>query len=226
MAVRVVVADDSLLVREGVQHLLEDVPEIELVASCEDGPSLLEAVQREEPDVVLTDIRMPPSQESEGIEIAKTLRRSHPGVGVVVLSQFADARYVVALLESGSAGRGYLLKERLADREQLLRALEDVAAGGSVIDPRVVEVLVDERRRTDESPLGQLTARELEILRYVATGRSNSAIAGELMITKRAVERHINSIFSKLQLADETQVSRRVMATLLFLSDSVQPDPH
>jgi DNA-binding NarL/FixJ family response regulator len=132
----------------------------------------------------------------------------------------------VALLESGSAGRGYLLKERLADREQLLRALEDVAAGGSVIDPRVVEVLVDERRRTDESPLGQLTARELEILRYVATGRSNSAIAGELMITKRAVERHINSIFSKLQLADETQVSRRVMATLLFLSDSVQPDPH
>jgi DNA-binding NarL/FixJ family response regulator len=218
MAVRVALADDNLLVREGVQHLLESEAAIELVAVCEDGRSLLDAVERERPDVVITDIRMPPSEGSEGIEIARHLGRSHPEIGVLVLSQFVEAQYVVALLESGSARRGYLLKDRLGDREQLVRALEEVAGGGSVIDSKVVEELVSQRSRVARSPLRSLTPRESQILRLLAAGRSNGAIARDLVITKRAVERHINSIFAKLELGESESISRRVKAALLYLS--------
>jgi DNA-binding NarL/FixJ family response regulator len=220
VAVRVVLADGSLLVRAGVQHLLADVPELELAAVCEDGPSLLEAVERELPDVVLTGARMPPSGDGEGVEAARALRRRHQRIGVVLLAQEVDARQAAALLEGGSAGRGYLLTGRIAGARQLADALADVAEGGSVIDPLVVEELVQERRRAERSRLGALTPRELEILGLVAAGRSNAAIAGELRVTKRAVERHINSIFAKLTLPDESEVSRRVAATLLFLAET------
>jgi DNA-binding NarL/FixJ family response regulator len=216
VTVRAALADDRLLAREGLRRLLADAPEVELVAVCEDAASLLEAVERERPDVVLTEIRLP----AGGEELASTLRRRHPETAVVILSREVDAAAALALLEGGSAGRGYLLKARLANGRQLADALVDVAAGGSVIDPRVVEALVLERGRAERSPLRALTPRELEILREVATGRSNAAIARDLVVTKRAVERHINSIFAKLKLPDETDVSRRVAATLIFLADA------
>jgi DNA-binding NarL/FixJ family response regulator len=216
VTVRAALADDSLLAREGVQRLLADAPEIELVAVCEDAPSLLEAVEGERPDVVVTELRLP----AGGDELVSTLRRLDPEMAVVLLSREVDAASALALLEGGSAGRGYLLKARLAGGRQLADALVDVAAGGSVIDPRVVEALVRERGRAERSPLRALTPRELEILREVATGRSNAAIARDLVVTKRAVERHINSIFAKLKLPDENEVSRRVAATLIFLADA------
>jgi DNA-binding NarL/FixJ family response regulator len=219
VTVRAVLADDDLLAREGVQRLLEaDEPRIELVAVCEDRPSLLDAVDRELPDVVVTEPRLPPPVGDGAPDVATTLRRLRPEMGVVLLSRHVDAGHALALLEGGSAGRGYLLKERLADGRQLADALMDVAAGGAVIDPRVVEELVNERSRSERSPLRGLTPRELEILREVATGRSNAAIARDLVVTKRAVERHINSIFAKLRLPDEGEVSRRVAATLVFLA--------
>jgi DNA-binding NarL/FixJ family response regulator len=216
--IRVVLADDSLLVREGVQHILEAAAEIDVVAVCGDRDSLLEAVDRERPDIVLTDVRMPPGQADEGIQVAGLLRESHPEIGVIVLSQYTDPSYVLALLERGSARRGYLLKERLTIGEQLVTGIFEVAAGGSVIDPTVVDSLVTSRGGDQDSPLRQLTPREHEILAEVASGKSNQAIAEKLVITKRAVERHIGSIFSKLDLPDETEVSRRVSATLLFLA--------
>lgn len=219
MAIRVAIADDSLLVREGIQHLLAGVDEIELVAVSENQDALMASVARNAPDVVLTDIRMPPGQGTEGVEIAKALWESHPGVGVIVISQYAEAHYALALLEHGSAGRGYLLKERLGNRDQLVSAIEEVAAGGSVIDPLVVEALVQRRGRAEESPLRLLTPREQEVLAEVASGKSNAAIARTLVITKRAVERHIGAIFAKLDLPDEQEASRRVTATLLFLAE-------
>jgi DNA-binding NarL/FixJ family response regulator len=219
MAIRVAMADDSLLVREGIQRLLEGVDEIELVAVSENQDALMASVERNAPDVVLTDIRMPPGQATEGLEIAEALRESHPGVGVIVISQYAEAHYALALLEHGSAGRGYLLKERLGNRDQLVSAIEEVAAGGSVIDPLVVEALVQRRGRAEESPLRLLTPREQEVLAEVASGKSNAAIARTLVITKRAVERHIGAIFAKLDLPDEQEASRRVTATLLFLAE-------
>jgi DNA-binding NarL/FixJ family response regulator len=169
---------------------------------------------------VLTDIRMPPTQRDEGIAIAQRLRGTHPEVGVIVLSQYADPGYVLALLEGGSARRGYLLKDRLADRRKLIDAIDEVGRGGSVIDGDVVEALVAAQKAKDRSPLDALTPRELEILGEVAAGKSNAAIAEALVITKRAVEHHIGSIFSKLDLPDEAEVSRRVTATLLFLSET------
>jgi len=214
-----VLADDSLIVREGVQQVLDASPSVEVVASCEDFDSLLEAVERERPDVVLTDIRMPPSQTDEGIRVASRLRETAPDVGVVVLSQYAAPGYVVELLGSGSARRGYLLKERVHNRGELVSAIDAVAQGGSVIDPKIVEVLVEEKTRAERSPLTQLTDREREVLAEIAVGKSNGAIAESLVLTKRAVEKHINSIFLKLGLADADDVSKRVKAALLFLAE-------
>src|SRR5207253_1071340 len=185
----------------------------------DDHPPLVEAIERERPDVVLTDIRMPPTNTDEGIRAAAHLREVNPEAGAVVLSQYADAEYALAFLEGGSRGRGYLLKERVSDVEQLIAAIREVARGGSVIDPRVVDGLVAARARARESPLRQLTPRETEILAEMARGRTNAAIAQTLVLSERAVEKHINSIFSKLGLSEEREVHRRVKAVLLFLSD-------
>jgi DNA-binding NarL/FixJ family response regulator len=217
--IRVVVADDSYLVRQALEHVLEPVEDIEVVASCPDRDTLLLAVEAQRPDVVVTDIRMPPTETDEGVQIAARLRESHPEIGVVVLSQFAEPRYGLALLEHGSDRRAYLLKERIQYRGQLVGAIQSVAQGGSVIDAKVVEGLVLERARADSSPLNQLTARELEILAFVARGHSNQAIADELFLTKRAVEKHINAIFLKLALGDGADVSRRVKAALIYLTE-------
>ncbi len=219
MAVRVVIAEDSLIVREGIQELLSTSPAAEVVATCEDADSLRRAVEDFEPDVVLTDIRMPPTRTDEGIRFAAQLRESHPEVGVVVLSQFSEPTYVLGLLESGSDGRGYLLKERVHNRGELVSAIDAVANGGSVIDPKIVEVLVEAKARAANSPLASLTPREHEVLAEIAKGKSNTAIAESLVLTKRAVEKHINSIFMKLGLAGSDDVSKRVKATLLFLAD-------
>jgi len=218
VTIRVAFADDNLLVREGLMHVLESLPEVEVVGSSDDQDGLLKAIEERSPDVVLTDIRMPPSQEMEGVDIANELRTTHPSTAVIVLSQYADPEYALALLEGGSARRGYLLKDGLGDRDQLMTAIKQVASGGSVIDPRVVEKLVAQRRRDEASPINRLTPREQEVLAEVASGKSNAAIARSLVITKRAVERHISAIFSKLELPDEQEASRRVTATLLYLS--------
>jgi DNA-binding NarL/FixJ family response regulator len=219
VSIRVVLADDSLIVREGIHQLLEGEDGIEVVASCGDLDEVSEAVRTLSPDVLVTDIRMPPSNTNEGIRLAGTLRESDPTLGVVVLSQYAEPEYVLALLESGSDRRGYLLKERVRARAELRSAIEVVAGGGSVIDPKIVEVLVAARARAEESRLAQLTPRERQVLAEIAQGRSNTAIAESLVLTKRAVEKHINSIFLKLGLADAEDVSKRVTAALLFLAE-------
>jgi DNA-binding NarL/FixJ family response regulator len=220
MTVRVVVAEDSLLVREGIQELLSASPGTEVVALCDDEDSVLEAIESSSPDVVLTDIRMPPTRTDEGIRLANHLREHHPSVGVLVLSQYSEPAYVLGLFDAGSDGRGYLLKERIHNRGELVAAIDTVAGGGSVIDPKVVEVLVDAKARADRSPLAQLTSREREVLAELAEGKSNAAIADSLVLTKRAVEKHINSIFTKLDLAVADDVSKRVKAALLFLADA------
>ena len=217
--VRVVLAEDSLIMREGLEQLLAGSPTVEVVASCDDLDALMDAVREHAPDVVLTDIRMPPSHADEGIQLAAELRESHPETGVVVLSQYSDPAYVLRLLESGSDRRGYLLKEHVHDRGILISAIDTVARGGSVIDPKIVEVLVAARARAESTPLAELTPREHEVLAEIAEGKSNTAIAESLVLTKRAVEKHINSIFMKLGLADADDVSKRVKATLLFLSE-------
>jgi DNA-binding NarL/FixJ family response regulator len=217
--IRVVIAEDAYLVREAVELILSGAAQVEVVRTVEDGTSLLSAVEDELPDAVVTDIRMPPSMMDEGIRVAHTLRETHPEIGVVVLSQYAEPRYPLALLEGGSGGRAYLLKERVHDREQLIAAIETVVAGESVIDPKVVEVLVEARAREEASPLSELTPREHEVLAEIANGKSNAAIAGSLFLTKRAVEKHINAIFMKLNLSNPDDVSRRVKATLMFLGE-------
>ena len=219
MPVRVVVAEDSYLVREALRQLLEPDPEIEVVTVAEDAGALVAAIEREEPDVVLTDIEMPPFDGGEGIHVAARLRDSHPAIGVVILSQYADPEFAIELLESGSAGRAYLLKERVGNRAELTAAIHAVATGGSVIDPKIVDALIAERARADGSPLSTLTAREREVLAEVAAGKSNNAIASSLVLTKRAVEKHINAIFLKLGLRDSEDVSRLVKATLIFLAE-------
>ena len=219
MAVRVAIADDSLLVREGLSELLAGEAGIEVVASCADLPSLLDAIDENSPDVVVTDIRMPPTQSDEGIRAAIQLRDTHPHIGVVVLSQYDEPSYALALLEGGSARRGYLLKERVHDRAQLVSAIESVAEGGSFIDRTIVEVLVAANARVGRSPLSELTPREQEVLAELAQGKSNAAIADSLFLTKRAVEKHINSIFFKLNLSEAEDVSKRVKAALMFLDE-------
>jgi DNA-binding NarL/FixJ family response regulator len=217
--VRLVIGEDAYLVREALTEILDKVDGIDVVRSCEDRDALVTAISEEHPDAVLTDIRMPPTGTDEGIQVARLLRETNPQIGVVVLSQFADPRYVLELLEAGSAGRAYLLKDRVSDTTQLVNAIEAVAAGGSVIDPTVVELLVRARSRTEASPLATLTPREHDVLSELAQGKSNSAIAGSLYLTKRAVEKHVNSIFMKLELGSPDDVSRRVKAALLFLAD-------
>jgi DNA-binding NarL/FixJ family response regulator len=216
--IRVVIADDAYLVREALEQILDRIDEVEVVGVCADFDCVLAAVDQLSPDVVLTDIRMPPTGTDEGIRLARSVRETHPDIGVVVLSQYAQPGYALALLESGSAGRAYLLKERVGDPGQLVSAIEAVASGGSMVDPKIVEVLVQREAQVAASPLASLTPREREVLAALAEGRSNAAIAESLVLTKRAVEKHINSIFAKLQLSEADDVSRRVKAALIFLS--------
>lgn len=219
VAVRVVLAEDNYLVREGVTRLLQSDDEIEVVATADDYDSLLAAVGSEKPDVVITDIRMPPTGTDEGIRAADHIRAASPTTGVVLLSQYADPSYALAFLEKGSEGRAYLLKERVSELSQLRNAIVEVHRGGSVIDPQVVDALVAARSRAAQSPLAQLTPREREVLDAMAQGKNNAGIATTLGLTERAVEKHINSIFSKLGLSEEPDVHRRVKAVLLFLAE-------
>jgi DNA-binding NarL/FixJ family response regulator len=218
--IRLVLADDHYLVREGVRRLLETEPDLEVAAVCGDLGSLLDAVDATAPDVVVTDIRMPPGNIDEGIQAAERLRGTHPAVGVVVLSQYVDPGYALALLERGSEGRAYLLKERVEDLEQIVAAIRAVAEGGSVIDPKVVEALVAENSRSEDSPITELTPRERDVLREMAEGKNNAAIAEALFLTERSVEKVIHSIFLKLGLTWETAVHRRVKAVILYLAES------
>jgi DNA-binding NarL/FixJ family response regulator len=213
------VAEDNLLVREGLRQLLASSPLVDVVSAYGDIDALLGAVDQDRPDVVLTDIRMPPSNTDEGIRVAEHLRQTCPSTGVVVLSQYAEPQYVLALLERGSDRRGYLLKERIHDRGQLVSAIDTVAHGGSVVDPKIVELLVEAQARIRQSPLSELTPREREVLAELAEGKSNAAIAESLVLTKQAVEKHVNSIFMKLGLAGSETVAKRVKATLIFLAD-------
>ena len=226
MPLRVVFAEDNYLVREGTSALLGSIEDVELVAAVSDLDALLAAVEEHRPDAVLTDIRMPPTSTTEGIEAARRIRADHPEIGVVVLSQYAEEDYAYELLRDGAAGLGYLLKERVADVDELVRALHEVARGGSVLDPKVVEGLVARKERLARSPLGQLTDREQEVLTHMAQGENNAAIAKALFLTERAVEKHINSLFHKLGLTEETDVHRRVMAVLAFLRGTGQPTPN
>jgi DNA-binding NarL/FixJ family response regulator len=218
--IRLVLAEDHYLVREGIRRLLETEPDLEVAAVCGDLESLLAAVDAQSPDVVITDIRMPPGGVDEGIQAAMALRESHPEVGVVVLSQYVQPSYALALLESGTGGRAYLLKERVEDVEQLVAAIRAVAEGGSVIDPKVVEALVTSKARTEQSPLNELTPREREVLRTMAEGKNNAGIAEALFITERSVEKVIHSIFLKLGLAWESSVHKRVKAVVLYLAEA------
>jgi DNA-binding NarL/FixJ family response regulator len=222
--VRVVVAEDSYVIREFLTMALSGAPEIDLMAVCSNGKELETAIGTWHPDVVLTDIRMPPSGAEEGLRVAARLRETSPEIGVVVLSQYAEPAYALGLLEKGTGGRAYLLKERIRDKSELVRAIEAVARGRSVIDPAIVDVLIEARSRAAQSRLSELTPRERELLAEIAKGKSNGAIAESLVLTKRAVEKHVNSIFSKLNLPETEDVSRRVKATLIFLSEEEQ-DP-
>jgi DNA-binding NarL/FixJ family response regulator len=217
--ITLVVAEDSLLVREGIVRLLSAYGDVEIVGIAVDLPQLLAAVDEQAPNVVLTDIRMPPTGTDEGIRAAAELRARHPEVGVVVLSQYVEPGYALSLFDGGSQGRAYLLKERLSEGSQLIDAIRAVAAGGSVVDPKVVETLVNARARARSSPLEHLTPRELEVLSEIAQGKNNAAVAATLVLSERAVEKHINSLFSKLGLSEEPSVHRRVKAVLLYLAD-------
>jgi DNA-binding NarL/FixJ family response regulator len=218
MALRLAIADDSYLAREALHQILGEVPELKVVAVCDDAPALLEAIERESPEVVLTDVRMPPFRGRAGTLVAAQLRETHPQIGVVILSQHADPHLALELFESGSDGRAYLLKERVRDRSELVEAIQAVAQGRSVVDPKIVDALIAERARAGASPLEELTAREREVLAEVASGKSNAAIASSLVLSKRAVEKHINAIFLKLNLRETEDTSRRVMATLIYLA--------
>jgi len=220
VAIRIVLAEDQYLVREGLRRLLEARDGLEVVSVCGDLASLLAQVEAERPDVVVTDIRMPPGNLDEGIQAAARLRETNPEVGVVVLSQYVSPGYLPALLEGGSQRRAYLLKERVKDLDQLVAAIQDVADGGSVFDPKVVEALVAENARGEDSPLNDLTPRERDVLREMAEGKNNAAIAAALVLTERSVEKVIHSIFLKLGLTWETAVHKRVKAVVLYLAES------
>lgn len=219
MSLRVVIAEDSLLVREGVAAVLRQPGDIEIVGECGTLTELLATVDATVPDVVVTDVRMPPTGSDEGVQAATRIRETRPDIGVVVLSQYAEPAYATALLAAGSAGRAYLLKERVSDPGQLVAAVRGVAAGSSVIDPAVVDALVSASGRARSSPLARLTPREREVLAQLAQGRSNAGVAGALFLSERAVEKHINTLFAKLGLAAETDTNRRVKAVLLYLAD-------
>jgi DNA-binding NarL/FixJ family response regulator len=217
MALRVVFADDNYLVREGVAALIGEVDDIELVETVADPQSLLKAVGELQPDAVLTDIRMPPTFTTEGIDAAKKIRAEHPSIGVVVLSQYVEEDYAFELLENGVAGLGYLLKERVSQLDELVRALHEVSRGGSALDPKVVEGLMARKANEARSPLLGLTDKERAVLEAMAGGRNNATIAKTLFMSERAVEKHIGSVFQKLGLIEEGEVNRRVMAVLKFL---------
>jgi DNA-binding NarL/FixJ family response regulator len=217
---RVVFAEDNFLVRQGTAALLAEVPEVELVRLVEDPQALMVAVEELAPDAVLTDIRMPPTHTTEGIDAAKRIRAEYPGTGVVVLSQYVEPQYATDLFADGVGGLGYLLKERVRDVDELVRALQDVCRGGSALDPKVVEALLADRSARRLSPLAGLTGREMEVLRQMATGRGNSAIARNMYLSERAVEKHISAVFQKLGLAAEGDMNRRVFAVLTFLEAS------
>jgi DNA-binding NarL/FixJ family response regulator len=217
-AIRVVLAEDNTLLREGISRMMEADEDVELVGVASDLPGLMSLVEEHMPDVVVTDIRMPPTGTDEGIQAASWLRVHYPSTGVVVLSQYTAPAYALALLEEGSAGRAYLLKEHVAGAHELTRTIHVVASGGSVIDPVVVDMLVEARTRHLKSDLEWLTPRESEILSEMAQGKSNSAIAKSLDISERAVEKHSNAIFSKLGLSEERDLNRRVKAVLVYLS--------
>lgn len=219
MTINVVLAEDNALLRQGVERLLERTDGVALVRTVGDLTALLNAVDELRPDVVVTDIKMPPTHTDEGITAATALRASHPTTGVVVLSQYVESAYAVRLLAEGSDRRAYLLKERLSDVEELVAAIQTVAAGGSIIDPKVVEALVEGRRRAASSPLRLLTRREHQVLAEMASGKSNAAIAAQLVLTERAVEKYTSAIFSKLSLSEERDTNRRVKAVLLYLQE-------
>jgi DNA-binding NarL/FixJ family response regulator len=219
MAIRVVVAEDSLLMREGICLVIDRQPDLEVVADCCDRATLVDAIRTKSPDVVVTDVRMPPTHTDEGIQVATELQESHPSIGVVVLSQYNEPAYANTLLARGSARRAYLLKERVSDPDQLPNAIRTVSCGGSVIDPLVVEQLVKASTRAPWSHLAALSKRELEVLDHVAQGKSNEGVAAALVLTERAVEKHINALFAKLGLAVAPDVNRRVTAVLLLLSE-------
>ncbi len=220
MTLRLVLAEDSYLMREGISALLSLDDELELVSTCESLDELLAAATEHEPDVVLTDIRMPPTQTDEGIRAAGIIRGEHPDVGVVVLSQYVEPDYALQLFENGSDGLAYLLKERVADLDELGSAIRRVAAGGSVIDPKVVEALISARANQASSVLDRLSEREVEVLAQMAMGGSNAAIGEALFISARSVEKHINSIFTKLDLLPERETNRRVRAVLMYLAET------
>jgi DNA-binding NarL/FixJ family response regulator len=220
----VIIAEDNYLVREGTRQLLQTSGEVEVIAAVGSSEELLHAVDRLRPDAVIADIRMPPHHHMEGIEAAHRIRERHPNIGVVVLSQHSDEAYAFELLKDGTAGLAYLLKERVGDLSELLRALREVVAGRSAIDPQVVETLVARRTRITSSPLNSLTTRELEVLREMAQGKTNAAIGQALALSESSVEKHVYTIFSKLQLTEEPHVHRRVAAVLTFLKEAAREE--
>lgn len=217
---RVLVVDDDYLVREGARSVLSSVPGLEVVGTASSPAELIHQIDETGPQVVILDIRMPPTYRMEGIEAAHQVRQKHPDLGIVILSQHADPEYALEFLRDGSAGRAYLLKERLGDPGQLVEAIREVASGGSVLDPKVVDGLLEAQRRRAHSRLQGLTEREHEVLGLMASGRNNGAIAREIVISERAVEKHINAIFRKLGLNDQLDVNQRVAAVLFFLQRS------
>ena len=219
MTITVLIAEDSFIVREGVRRLLATSPEVDVVASCSDLPEAMSALAELRPQVVLTDIRMPPTRTDEGIRLAEHCRRRFPGTGVVLLSQYVEAGYVKVLLAQGTEGRGYLLKERVAELDDLMGAVRSVARGGSAIDAKVVESLVLSRSRSGDPSMARLSPREREVLAAIAQGRTNAAVAGDLFLTQKAVEKHINSIFAKLGLTGDQRLHPRVRAALMYLAE-------
>jgi DNA-binding NarL/FixJ family response regulator len=212
--VRVVIAEDSVLLREGVARILADAG-FEVVGQAGTADELMLKVRSYSPDVAIVDIRMPPTHTDEGLQAAHEIREKHPGVGVLVLSQYVEPAYAMELLAESAEGVGYLLKDRISDVQEFSDAVRRVADGGSALDPEIVSQLVGRRRGDD--PLGELTPREREVLGLMAEGRSNHGIAERLVVTERAVEKHVTSIFSKLKLPAATADHRRVLAVLAYL---------